>query len=180
MDTLMEMPVSDTIENKIYLLRNQRIMLDSDLAAMYGLETKVLKQSVKRNITRFPPDFMFELTRDEAMAFSRSQNVTLKRGQNIKYLPYAFTEHGVLMLSSILRSERAIQVNIRIVRVYNRLKELLRDNQEIQSKIDLLELRADSNEKDVAAIFTLIRNLSDSNETTAAEKTERIGFRKQW
>ena len=96
------------IESKIYLIRGQKVMLDSDLAEMYGVFTKVLKQAVRRNIERFPEDFMFELTKEEIETLSRSQNVTLNRGGNIKYLPFGFTEHGVLMLSSVLRSEQAV------------------------------------------------------------------------
>jgi hypothetical protein len=100
----------ETISNKIYYIRNQKVMLDSDLAFLYGIETKVLKQAVKRNITRFPEDFMFELSKVEYDS-SRSQFVTLKngRGSNLKYLPFAFTEHCVLMLSSVLKSNKAIQ-----------------------------------------------------------------------
>ena len=100
----------ETISNKIYYIRNQKVMLDSDLAFLYGIETKVLKQAVKRNITRFPEDFMFELSKVEYDS-SRSQFVTLKngRGSNLKYLHFAFTEHGVLMLSSVLKSDKAIQ-----------------------------------------------------------------------
>ena len=96
------------IESKIYFIREQKVMLDFDLAEMYGVYTKRLKEQVKRNIDRFPEDFMFELSKDEVINLSRSQFATLNRGQNIKYLPYAFTEHGVLMLSSVLRSERAV------------------------------------------------------------------------
>ena len=105
----------EKIKNHIYLIRGKRIMLDSDLAKLYGVKTKVLNQAVKRNIERFPEHFMFQLTQEEAEA-SRSQIVTLKRGQNIKYLPYVFTEQGVAMLSSVLSSKRAIQVNIQIIK----------------------------------------------------------------
>lgn len=98
-----------TIESKIYVLRGQKVMIDSDLAEMYGVETRRLKEQVKRNIERFPEDFMFELTKEEVDTLLRSQSVTLKRGEHIKYLPFAFTEHGVLMLSSVLRSEQAVQ-----------------------------------------------------------------------
>jgi hypothetical protein len=101
----------ELIASKIYLIRGIKVMLDRDLAELYGVETKVLKQAVRRNIDRFPDDFMFTLIKDEYQSL-RSQNVTLKRGQHSKYLPFAFTEHGVLMLSSVLKSERAVQVNI--------------------------------------------------------------------
>ena len=115
-------------------------MLDGDLASLYGVPTKVLNQAVRRNFSRFPGDFMFRLTATE-VASSRSQIVTLKRGQNVKYLPYAFTENGVAMLSSVLRSERAIQVNIEIMRTFVRLKRVLASNVELARKIEELEKR---------------------------------------
>ena len=116
----------ETISNKIYFIRGQKVMLDSDLALLYGIETKVLKQSVKRNLSRFQEDFMFELTKIEYDS-SRSQIVTLKngRGFNLKYLPYAFTEHGILMLSSILKSDKAIQTNIQIMRIFTKVRQML-------------------------------------------------------
>ena len=101
----------DQVEPLIHLIRGQRVMLSGDLARLYGVEPRVLMQAVKRNVTRFPVDFMFQLDSKE-VALSRSQIVTLKRGQNVKYLPYAFTEQGVAMLSSVLRSERAVEINI--------------------------------------------------------------------
>ena len=113
--------------------------MDSDFAAMYGVETKVLKQAVKRNMDQFPTDFMFEMTMDEANAFSRSQNVTLKQGQNIRFMPFCFTEHDVLMLSSVLRSKQANEVNIIIMRVYGKMKELLMLNKDFLQKLEKLE-----------------------------------------
>ncbi|HTG66702.1 MAG TPA: ORF6N domain-containing protein [Flavobacterium sp.] len=106
----------ETISNNIYYIRNQKVMLDRDLAALYGIETRVLKQAVRRNISRFPEDFMFELSKTEYDSL-RSQIVTLKKGRGAhqKYLPFAFTEHGILMLSSVLNSEKAIQTNIQIM-----------------------------------------------------------------
>jgi hypothetical protein len=108
---MTELVPVELIASKIYLIRGIKVMLDKDLAELYGVETKRLKEQVRRNIERFPHDFMFELTKDEYQAL-RSQIATLKRGQHSKYAPFAFTEHGVLMLSSVLNSERAIQVNI--------------------------------------------------------------------
>ena len=115
---------AETIEKSIFMMRGQRVMLDTDLAELYGVETRVLKQAVRRNRKRFPEDFMYELTRNEARSL-RSQNVTLKRGQYSKYLPFAFTEQGVAMLSSVLNSDRAIEVNIAIMRVFVRLREMM-------------------------------------------------------
>ena len=166
-----------TIESKIYFIRGQKVMMDSDLSEMYGVETKRLKEQVKRNRDRFPEDFMFELTAKEAEDFSRSQFATLKRGYNIKYLPYAFTEHGVLMLSSVLRSEQATAVNIRIMRVYSKMKELLTLNKDILLKLEKLERSSDKHDKDIQIIFSYIKKLI---EQPVKEKTTRIGFKKDW
>ena len=166
-----------TIESKIYFIRGQKVMMDADLAGMYGLETKRLKEQVKRNRDRFPEDFMFELTAKEAEDLSRSQFATLKRGYNIKYLPYAFTEHGVLMLSSVLRSEQATEVNIRIMRVYSKMKELLMLNKDILLKLEKLERSSDKHDKDIQIIFSYIKKLI---EQPVKEKTTRIGFKKDW
>ena len=165
------------IESKIFTIRGQGVMIDSDLAEMYGVETKRLKEQVKRNIERFPDDFMFQLTSEEAVALSRSQNATLKQGQNVKYLPFAFTEHGVLMLSSVLRSEQAIEVNISIMRVYSKMKELLILNKDVLLKLEKLEKSTDNNNKDIQTIFSYIKKLI---EQPAKEKTTRIGFKKDW
>jgi len=126
------------ITSKIYFIRNIKVMLDRDLAGLYGVETKVLKQAVRRNIKRFPDDFMFELTKEEKQSL-RSQNVTLKKGQHSKYLPFAFTEHGVLMLSSVLKSERAVQVNMQIMRVFTKLRQMVPDNEELRKELGELK-----------------------------------------
>ena len=128
----------ELIASKIYLIRNVKVMLDRDLAELYGVETKVLKQAVRRNIDRFPTDFMFELTKNEYQSL-RSQIVTLKRGQHSKYAPFAFTEHGVLMLSSVLNSERAIQANIQIMRTFTKLREALLDNKDLRKELEELK-----------------------------------------
>jgi phage regulator Rha-like protein len=127
----------ELIASKIYLIRNVKVMLDRDLAELYGVETKVLKQAVRRNIDRFPTDFMFELTKNEYQSL-RSQIVTLKRGQHSKYAPFAFTEHGVLMLSSVLNSERAIQANIQIMRTFTKLREALIDDKDLRKELEEL------------------------------------------
>ena len=172
------------IESKIYLIRGQKVMLDVDLAEMYGVLTKALKQAVRRNIDRFPEDFMFELTKEDVETLlnlqiqtpSRSQFVTLNRGQNIKYLPFAFTEHGVLMLSSVLRSEQAVQVNIQIMRVYSKMKELLMLHKDILIKLEQLEKNTDKHDEQIQLIFSYIKKLIEQPKT----KTERIGFKKEW
>ena len=128
----------DIIASKIYLIRSAKVMIDGDLAKLYGVETKVLKQAVRRNIDRFPADFMFELTKEENQSL-RSQNVTLKRGQHSKYLSFAFTEQGVAMLSSVLKSKRAIHVNIQIMRTFTKLREALLDNKDLRRELEGLK-----------------------------------------
>jgi hypothetical protein len=161
------------IEKVILLVRGQKVMLDADLAGLYGVETRVLVQAVKRNLERFPEDFMFQLNKEEA-DFLRSQIVTLKkgRGQHSKYLPYAFTEQGVAMLSSVLRSQRAIQVNIEIMRAFIRLRQMLASHAELARKLDALEKKYDAQFKDV---FEAIRQLMAPPE----QKRRAIGFRKE-
>ena len=143
---------------KIYQIRGQKVMLDRHLSELYGIDTKVLKQAVRRNILRFPPDFMFELTKEEELSL-RSQVVTLKRGEHSKYSPFTFTEHGVLMLSSVLKSERAVQVNIRIMRIYTRMREILLSNKDILLKMEQLEKKSRLHEQDIQLIFTYLKKL---------------------
>jgi len=164
---------AERIERAILLLRGQKVMLDADLATLYGVETRVLVQAVKRNIERFPGDFMFQLNKEEA-DFLTSQIVTLKRGrgQHRKYLPYVFTEQGVAMLSSVLRSQRAIQVNIEIMRAFIRLRQMLASHAELARKLDALEKKYDAQFKEV---FEAIRQLMAPPEP----KRRAIGFRKE-
>ncbi len=159
----------------ILLLRGEKVLLSEHLAELYAVSVKVLNQAVKRNINRFPADFMFELTRDEAEAIvrSRSQFVTLKRGQNIKYLPYAFTEQGIAMLSSVLRSPRAVEVNIAIMRTFVQLRRLMDSNRSLARKIEAMEKKYD---EQFAVVFDAIKRLiADDQERTARPK-QRIGF----
>jgi hypothetical protein len=137
----------ERIEKAIYLIRGEKVMLDRDLARLYGVSTKVFNQAVKRHCDRFPIDFMFQLTADEAREWwlainanrLRSQTVTLKRGQHLKYRPNAFTEHGILMLSSVLNSEQAIQVNIEIMRAFVKLRRMLASDAELSGRLDEIE-----------------------------------------
>ena len=130
--------VANNIEPLIKVIRGQQVMLDRDLATLYGVETKRLNEQVKRNIKRFPEDFMFQLTKDECL---RSQIATLNegRGQHLKYMPYVFTETGVAMLSSVLRSDTAIEVNIRIMRAFTSMRHFLQNNAEVFQRLFLLE-----------------------------------------
>ena len=159
------------IQSKIYEIRGQRVMLDRDLAAIYGVETKVLNQSVKRNLKRFEgDDFMFRLTKDEAQsARSRSQIVTLnKRGSNIKYLPYAFTELGVAMLSSVLKSETAISVNREIMRAFVEFRHMAATLSLPNTNADVAQLRKDFEELKLD-IEDILRDQNDINESTRAQ-----------
>jgi hypothetical protein len=161
----------DRVEAKILFVRGQKVMRDSDLAELYEVETRVLNQAVKRNIERFPADFMFQLTVEE-VAGLRSQFVTLKtgRGRHRKYQPYAFTEQGVAMLSSVLRSQRAIRVNIEIMRAFVRLRQMLASNAELARKLAALEKKYDAQFK---VVFDAIRELM----TPPVPKKKRpIGF----
>jgi hypothetical protein len=159
------------IAQSIHLLRGEKVMLDFDLAALYGVATKILNQAVKRNRERFPADFVFQLNKKETPSL-RSQFVTLKRGEHLKYLPYAFTEQGVAMLSSVLKSERAVKVNIAIMRAFVKLRETLETNRELARKFSELEKRVGKHDTEIAAIIEAIRQLM-----TPPEKPRReIGF----
>jgi hypothetical protein len=162
---------AERIESHILLIRDHKVMLDEDLAALYEVEVKVLNQAVKRNTERFPEDFMFQLTAEEA-ARLRSQSVTLKtgRGQHRKYVPYAFTEQGVAMLSSVLLSKRAVHVNVEIMRAFVRLRRMLATHDDLARKLDALEKKYDAQFK---AVFDAIRQLMTSPEP----KRRQIGFR---
>ena len=171
--------IPGVIEQKILLIRGRKIMLSFHLADMYGVETKVLLQSVKRNSSRFPEDFMFQLTWEETNVL-RSQFVTLEnRGRyvpsgtaHLKYRPYAFTEEGVAMLSTVLRSERAIQMNVAIMRAFVKLREILSTHTELAQKLRELERRMESHDADIHNIFEAIRQLM----ATPEKPKRRIGF----
>jgi hypothetical protein len=161
------------IERRILLLRGHRVMLDEDLAVLYGVTTKVFNQAIKRQLRRFPPDFMFQLNAEEYAEVQalRSQSVTLKkgRGQHRKYLPHAFTEQGIAMLSSVLGSEQAVEVNIQIMRTFVKLREMIATNAELARRLDDLEKKYDSQFK---VVFDAIRQLM----TPPAVKKRKIGF----
>jgi hypothetical protein len=161
----------EQIEHIILLIRGQRVMLDRDLAALYGVETKNLNKAVRRNPDRFPPDFMFQLTADEAVGL-RFHIGTLKRGQHFKYLPQVFTQEGVAMLSSVLRSPRAIQVNIAVMRVFVRLRQALALHKELADKLAELERKIEGHDTDIRTLFKAIRELA----APPFEPPRKIGF----
>lgn len=175
-------PADEVIISKIYFVRGQKVMLDRDLAELYGVETKQLKRQVKRNQDRFPEDFMFELDEAEFKNW-RSQFGTSNQGDKmgLRYAPYAFTEQGVAMLSSVLNSKTAIEVNIRIIRIFTRLREVLLTHKDILLKLEQLEkkiIKQDSrtrkNEKDIQLIFGALKELLNPPQ----EPRPRIGYRR--
>lgn len=163
----------EVIEKKIYLIRGQKVMLDSDLAELYGVETSNLNKSVKRNSDRFPQDFMFQLMKEEAdsLRFQIGISKTEGRGGR-RYRPYAFTEQGVAMLSSVLRSKRAIHMNIAIMRVFVKLKEILSTHKELAGKLSELENKIERHDGEIELIFDAIRQLMAPQEPSK----KKIGF----
>lgn len=173
------------IENKIYTIRGEKVMLDRDLATLYGVETRVLNQAVKRNDKRFPPDFMFQMTKTELedwksqLVISNSSKVTM----GLRKMPYVFTEHGVAMLSGVLKSEKAIEVNIQIIRIFNRLRETVLHNKDILLKLEQLDKKVLNldfdirmHDGEIETIFELIREIIAEKQPVSAPKNP-IGFK---
>ena len=167
-------PPDAAITQKIHLIRGHKVMLDRDLAELYSAQVKALKQAVRRNMERFPEDFMFELTLEEDRAL-RSQFVTLKQGEHAKYPPFAFTEHGILMLANVLRSEQAVAVSILIIRVFNRMREVLLSHRDILQKLEQLEGRLTGHDEGIQAIFDHLTELVSPTE----QARKPVGFKPQ-
>ena len=166
----------EMIINKIYIIRDKKVMIDRDLAELYGVDTRVLNQTVKRNLKRFPDDFMFQLT-DEEFRNLRSQIVTSSWGGS-RFRPMVFTEQGVAMLSSVLNSERAISVNIQIIRVFTRMRAMIESHKEILKKLEMLEKKDIELDEKVSLIFEYLKELEQSKqEETEFKHRKRIGFK---
>lgn len=166
----------ELISNKIYFMRNQKVMLDRDLALLYGIDTKRLKEQVRRNISRFPEDFMFELTKEEFSNW-RSQFATSNSDKmGLRYLPMVFTEHGVLMLSSVLKSDKAIQTNIQIMRIFTKVRQMLLDTTEM--KIDILQIqkKLENHDKNIELVFSYLDELTEKKENNSVRV--KIGYKK--
>jgi len=162
----------ETIERRIYLIRSQKVMLDSDLADLYQVPTKSLNLAVRRNADRFPEDFMFQLTKEEVGSL-RFQFETSNKGRGgRRYLPHAFTEHGVAMLSSVLNSKRAVQVNLLIIRAFVKLREMLSTHKDLARKLEDLEKKYETHDVQIKAVFDAIRNLIEP----PVSPRRRIGF----
>jgi len=164
----------DNFASFIYLKRGEKVILDFDLALLYCVEVKRLKETVRRNIKRFPEDFLFELSHDEFQSL-RSQFAALKRGQHSKYLPYAFTEQGVAMLSGILNSDQAIQVNIAIMRAFVQLRRFLESNKALAQKIEELEKSVAGHDEKIQIIFSAIKQLME--EKVVPVERNPVGFK---
>lgn len=164
-----------TVMNKIYMIREQKVMMDSDLAELYGVETKVLKQAVRRNMSRFPADFMFEMTVEELETL-RSQFVTsnVARG-GTRYMPFCFTEQGLTMLSCVLNSERAIHVNIQIIRIYTQIRQMLLAHKEVFMRVAEVEKEVVKHDQKIELLFNY---LSKFIEKEGKPRTE-IGFKRK-
>lgn len=164
----------ETIKQRIFLIRNQKVMIDRDLAELYGVETKHLNRQVKRNIQRFPKEFMFQLNPDE-----KNQLVTIcHRFKTMKHttsLPYAFTEHGVAMLASVLKSERAVKISINIIKAFVKLREILSTHKELATKLNQLERKIGKHDEDIKVIFEAIHQLM----TPPQKSSRKIGFRRE-
>jgi hypothetical protein len=177
-ENLLSMPVkrratlASAVESRILLLRHQRVILDTDIADLYGVPVKVLNQQVKRNRERFPADFVFRLTSKED-AVLRSQFVTSKPGRGgRRYAPYAFTEHGAIMAATVLNSERAVQMSVFVVRAFVRLREMLATNRKLAGKIDELENRLDTHDSTIQDLIEAIKELMKPEDPPR----KRIGF----
>jgi len=163
----------EVVINKIYLIRGQKVMLDRDLAELYGVETRTLNQAVRRNMERFPEDFMFQLNEEEFENWKSQIVISNSERMGLRKRPFSFTEQGVAMLSSVLNSSTAIRVNIQIIRIFTKMREMLLTNKDILLKIEKLEKDVTENKKDITLIFQALKKLL----TTPQEKKRRIGFK---
>ena len=175
-------PKSENIASLIYMLRGEKVLLSEHLAGLYGVSVGALNQAVKRNIQRFPDDFMFQLTREEANAIlvSRSQIVILKQGRNVKHLPFAFTEHGAIMAANILNSPQAIQMSVFVVRAFIKMRAALTDTRELARKLAALEKeltsRLDTHESAIVDVLQRIMALLDPPPPPPTPPAREMGF----
>ncbi len=169
----------EIITNKIFLIRDQKVMIDRDLAELYGVETKYLKRQVKRNIERFPEDFMFEMSKEEFQNW-RSQFVTSNSSDKmgLRYAPYVFTEQGVAMLSSVLNSPRAIAVNIRIIRVFTKIRQMLTDNLSVKLEIEGIKKKLTNHSKNIELVFDYLDELNKKLDAPELDERKKIGYKK--
>ena len=169
----------EVVMTKIYYIRDQKVMMDRDLAELYGVETKRLKEQVRRNIDRFPEDFMFEMTKDELEDW-RSQFATSNADKmGLRVPPFVFTEHGVLMLSSVLNSKRAIEMNIQITRIFTKMKQMILGHSELILRLDKIEQKLEGHDSEIVVLFEYLKKLMAEKEQRIEQETRKqIGYKK--
>jgi phage regulator Rha-like protein len=168
----------ELIISKIYSIRGKKVMLDRDLAELYKVETKQLKRAVRRNIERFPDDFMFELSKEELKNWRYQFGTSNIEKLGLRVAPFAFTEYGLLMLASVLNSERAIQINIQIVRIFSRMRSMIESHKDILNKLEMLEKKDIELDEKVTLIFEYLKELEQTKqEETEFKQRKRIGFK---
>ena len=170
----------ETIISKIYLVRGKKVILDRDLTIFYGIETRRLKEQVRRNIERFPEDFMIEFTKEELDDFRNQFGSTNKEIMGLRIAPFAFTEHGILMLASVLNTERAIQVNIQLVRIFNKMREILLNHKELLAVLENMKMTLSNHDEQIMLLFDYLQRLEEAKQQELEQaKRKKIGFRKQ-
>lgn len=168
----------EVIMSKIYLIRGKKVMLDKDLADLYGVETKLLKRAVRRNIERFPEDFMFEMTKEELANWRYQFGTSNKEKMGLRVPPFVFTEHGAVMLASVLNSERAIKVNIQIIRIFNKMREMLLAHKDILLQIEQMQQKLVEHDTNILLIFEYIKQLEqEKQQMTDQQNRKRIGYK---
>lgn len=168
----------EVIMSKIYLIRGQKVMLDRDLAILYEVETKRLKEQVRRNIDRFPKDFMFELSKKELAEWRYNFGTSSSETMGLRVPPFAFTEHGVIMLASVLNSDKAIEVNVQIVRIFIRMREMLMSNKEILHRLERIEHKMEEHDAQIISILDYMGQLEETKQQELDQKNrKRIGFK---
>lgn len=167
------MMADEVVMNKIYVIRGKKVMVDRDLAELYGVETRVLNQAVRRNQTRFPEDFMFQMTREELRAWKSQIVISNQEKMGLRKSPLVFTEQGVTMLSCVLNSDRAIQVNIQIIRIFTRLREMLLTHKDLLLKMEELEKKVTGHDEKIQMIFEYLKQLVKEQDTPR----KQIGFK---
>lgn len=169
----------EVIMSKIYLIRGLKVMLDMDLAELYGVETKQLKRAVRRNISRFPSDFMFELSSEELTNWRSQFGTSNREKMGLRIPPFAFTEHGVLMLASVLNSERAVQVNIQVVRIFTKMREMLLAHKDVIEKLSQIEQKLADHDNKILLIFEYLKQLEQAKQQELEfNERKRIGFKR--
>ncbi len=171
-ETSLTVP-DEIIMNQIYYINGQKVMIDRDLAILYGVETKRLKEAVKRNIERFPEDFMFEMTKEEFEKWRTQFATSISDKMGLRYAPFCFTEQGVAMLSSVLNSPQAISVNIQIIRIFTRIRQMLMDNTELRLAIEEIKKKTENNTKNIEVVFKYLDELLEKK----PQPRPKIGFK---